>query len=289
MTNIDLCHGTPESILINISKLPSEINILLFSPPYIYLKYLTDIKIHRLILNSIISKGNGLKYLNSKNINEIVLNQAKNVNDCDLKYLCNFKTITLNNACDITDAGLKNLSDVDNITLINCPNITNRGLRYLVNVQTKFKMENCPKTSIDGMKHIVAKCIDLQLINTFNDHDLKYLGNVDTIILSANVVISNVEMRYLSRIKNVHFGNFGKKFNTTGGDMFKFFNEAEEFHFIGCYPSRLGAIELIMSTNVKSIFIKEINITSPGAKYLLSSGFKIIDCIDGFIKIERFL
>lgn len=284
MNDINLYNYPDQFIYRNLRTLLPEINRLkLKNVTNDHLKYLTNIKIRKLILISDLITDQGLIYLNGNNIQSIELNTSDITDRGALKYLYNFNQIKLINAHHITDEGIKNLVNVQALTIINCCKITDNAFRYLTKCLKKIMIKDCVKVTVNGVKYIKARHINLRYIMTIDDHDWRYFSDTHIITLPINIRMSSIGMRYLSNVKSICFVR-GKP---TKCNVFRYMIDTEEVRFIGCTPSILGAHYILM-TNIQTIYTETLFLNEHGIKFLMNSGFRIVNTGDNFTKIQKY-
>lgn len=274
-----------DSVCFKLRTLPPEINCLRMNNiSNDHLKYLTNIKINTLIINSDLINDQGFIYLNGDNIREIRLN-APNITDCSFKYLYNFDKISIEDAQNITDRGLNNLVNVQFLTLINCSKITDNGFKYLTRLK-KFEIRKCNNVKINGIKCLNMKHINLTHIKSICKHDFKYFSNTHSIILPFIMRLCIIGMRYLSNVNCVFFDT-GIRFekNVRAFNPFRYMSNISKVKFISCVPTIMGA-KFLLTSNVKTIYVPNELIDRNGCKFLIDNGCKKIAINDYFTKIN---
>lgn len=229
-------------------NLPQEINTLRlnFFVKDEHLKYLSNVKINRLIITIIHNNditNNGLIYLSTGNIKGIEMNISK-ITDSGLKYFVNFESVILLDGYHITNFGLRYLSNAKAVTLINFPNITHHGIKYLSLVQ-KLSINNIELFDLitTGGRNVE---IDLRHGCNLKRNDLKYFSCVNTVILPRDTTLTSQLMRSLSQTQNIHLIHCNGKIYS----IFQYLTQTQHIHFSECRPSSFAYLSMIGIKNI---------------------------------------
>jgi hypothetical protein len=253
-------------IKINMEKLPSEINGLIFS--YLdaeeILKYMKTSEECCVEIKKC-SKYIALDVLNFENMDDILYFTNMKVNilkfyestitNEDLKVINErIKRIECINAIeclDISDDGLKYLKNIQRVMLYHCEAITDNGFVHLGNVDKLiiYCNDNITNSALKFMSNIYH--IELSACDKINDKGLEYLKNVHTLSLTSQWRITNDGIKKLKNVKYLQLIDV----NITN-ECFKY----------------LGNVELLY-IGINSL------ISDNGLKYLSNINFiKFVDC-----------